>query len=345
MRLLVAGDFRWNSGSSHVIREYVKHAPSAGIEVAVSGELGSRDEPITRELPYCHDLGWATHLLVVFEGNPFLTEEDLERIERKIPRSRRAVVDADGHWAAAIRVGDDCNTWPVGLDTWHRQIRDVADLILQPALISPSPGAVEFPYFGMPTTETTFVEDPSPCVAKDVQYIGSNWFRFPALVEVFTAARSVLGDAAQLCVRGRYWDGGVRRGYERATTVDREILNRLRVDVQPPVPFGKVVAHMSTAVVTPVLVRPLLSTLGFLTPRMLETVSASTIPVYRREDSYLERLYQDDGLLCLGAETTSAESVFRPGPAARAVVNGIRKRLQRDYSYTSVLRRLRELMT
>src|SRR5688500_4345740 len=135
MRILVIGDFRWNSGSSHVIREYVRHAPGLGMEIAVSAQFGSRDEPITRELPYCDDLGWATHLLVVLEGNPFLNTEDLEQIDRVIPRSRRAVVDADGHWAPVTRVRDDDNTWPCDHESWHRQIADIADLVLQPALL------------------------------------------------------------------------------------------------------------------------------------------------------------------------------------------------------------------
>src|SRR4051794_8196968 len=99
MRLLIVGDFAWNNGSSHVIREYVKHAPALGIEVALSAEFGSHDEEIARELPYCENFKWATHMLVVFESNPFLSTKDLELIDRVIPRSRRAVVDADGHWS------------------------------------------------------------------------------------------------------------------------------------------------------------------------------------------------------------------------------------------------------
>jgi hypothetical protein len=345
MRLLVVGDFRWNSGSSHVIREYVRYAPAAGMEVAVSLEFGSRDEPITRELPYCDDLGWGTHLLVVFEGNPFLSTEDLERIDRVIPRSRRAVVDADGHWAPATPVGDDDNTWPCGSEGWRRQISDVADLVLQPSLTRPSPGAVRFSYFGTPASIAASAPDATPGSKVDVQYIGSNWFRFTALMEVFSAARAALGDCALLRVQGKYWDGSVRPAFEEATRADTAVLARLGIEVCPPVPFGQVVACMGDAIATPVLVRPVLSALGFLTPRMFETAAASTIPVYRQADSYIGELYQDDGELCLGEDPAAKlKEIVGNQKRLRASAAELRRCLYDEYSYLAVLRHLRELL-
>lgn len=345
MRLLVAGDFRWNSGSSHVIREYVRHGPAVGMEVAVSVELGSRDALISAELPYCADIGWATHLLVVLEGNPFLKEKDLEKIERVIPKSRRAVVDADGHWAPATRTADDDNMWPCGQDAWRQQISSAADLILQPALVSASAGAVSFPYFGMPTEETGNFNRIACRDDLDIQYIGNNWFRSRPLIQVFSAARRFLGNSARLRVCGKYWDGSVRKGFESATKADLDALERLRVDICPPVPFGTVVSHMGEAAISPVLVRPLLSKLGFLTPRMLETVSASTIPVYRQEDSYIASLYKDSGRLCLGKDASGLGNIFHQVPDLCTAVNDLRQHLRLEYSYPSLLKRLRQLMT
>src|SRR5207253_2895723 len=112
MRLLVIGDFCWHNGSSHVIREYVRHARHAEMEIAVSRQFGKRDRVIARRLPCCDDITWATHVLVVLEVAPLLSERDLGRLDRAVPRSRRAVIDTDGHWGSRVAVGEDDNTSP-----------------------------------------------------------------------------------------------------------------------------------------------------------------------------------------------------------------------------------------
>jgi hypothetical protein len=344
MRLMVIGDFRWDSGSSHVIREYARHAPAQGIEIAVSSTFGSRDEQICRDLPYIEDLKWATHLLIVFEGNPFLKDDDLERIDRVVPKSRRAVVDADGHWGSIAQIGEDNNTWPCGHEGWQRQIAEVSDLVLQPALFEPCQGAVRFPYFGMPSCA------PAPLFDErgshlDMQYIGCNWFRFRPLVEVFSACREALGKGSSLRVRGRYWDGKMRLGFESGTKADIDLLKRLDIEVLPPVPFGQVVERMGDALITPVLVRPVLAACRLMTPRMLETVSAATIPVYRQADRYIGDLYQDDGELCLGhSPADKLKQIVQDQVRFRAKAHELRHRLYREYSYSSVLGHLKRLL-
>ncbi len=343
MKLLVAGDFRWDSGSSHVIREYVRHAPDLGIEVAVSSGFGSRDDRVSGLLPYRDDLAWATHLLVVYEGRPFLSEQELAAIDRTFPRDRRAVIDTDGHWGPVVSIAEDNNTGPVGHEAWRKAIAAVSDLVLQPTLREPAAGAVRFPYFGMPEMELSTSATP-PLARFDLQYIGNNWYRFDALIALLAAARDVAGVAGRLRVCGRGWDGSVLEGYESGTWADIAAFERLGVEVRGPVPFGQVISSMAQATITPVLMRPVLSALNLLTPRMFETAVAETIPLYTAADPCVGDLYGDDGALCLGAEPRAKFAEIFDNPVRfAAVAREVRKDLATRYAYPAVLAELREL--
>lgn len=338
IRLLVVGDFCWHNGSSHVIREYVRHARLADMEIAVSRQFGKHDSVIARRLPFCDDITWATHVLVVLEVTPLLSDSDLARLDRAVPRSRRAVIDADGHWGSRVAVDDDDNTSPCGLDAWREQIRALADVVLQPALGKPAEGAIAFPYFGLPPRRLRYAGLRRRRLS--VQYIGSNWLRAPALFEVMSAARRALGSGSRLRVCGTNWGASTTR-------VDTAWLQQLDVEVRPPVPFGTVISRMGDALLTPVLVRPVLGALRFLTPRMLETLAADTLPVYREEDRHIGELYLDgDGEFCL--ERGSEESIARVLRDRRRLSESAREihaRLSDRLSYPVLVRRLRDLLT
>ena len=171
-----------------------------------------------------------------------------------------------------------------------------------------------------------------------MQYIGNNWFRFASVIEVFSAARNALGDCASLRVRGKYWDGSIRHGFDAATRADTAVLSRLRVEAYSPVPFGwQEVERMGDARVTPVLVRPVLAARGLMTPRMFETAAASTIPVYRQPDCYVSDLYNDDGELCLGDNPDAKlKEIVQDRTDFRASANDVRQRLYNEYSYPSM---------
>ena len=138
IRLLLAGEWGWDHGSSHVVREYVRHAAAADMEIAVARRFSKCDPRVMRHFPLRGDLRWATHLLIVLEAYPSPGHELLELIDGIVPRHRRAVVDTDGHWSSRVAVGDDDNTWPIGLDEWRRliegagfQIGSVEDGLIQ----------------------------------------------------------------------------------------------------------------------------------------------------------------------------------------------------------------------
>ncbi len=339
-RILFAGDFRWGSGSSHVIAEYVRVAEAWEAEVRVSYALGSHDDQITRLLPYEADLRWATHLVIVLEGNPFLDQRSMDMAERAVPAHRRLVIDADGRSLPLMRVGLDDNHSPHGADAWARQFELAACPAVCPRLgfSEPSRTVVPFSYFGMPPAPDVTAQ---PC---GLRYVGANWWRFDALVAVVRAFRQV--DArSRVEVCGRYWDGELRPGYEAATTATIELLDRLGVVVCPPVRFGHVVSSMSGAVVSPVLVRPVLSALGLVTPRVFETMSARTIPLFMRRDAAIADVTGRDGLLCLGDD--AAEDMVRilaDVPGYRAIADDLRAEMYEAYRYQSVFGRLLECL-
>lgn len=339
-RILFAGDFRWGSGSSHVIAEYVRVAGARGAEVRVSYALGSHDDRVPRLLPYEADLQWATHLVIVLEGNPFLDQRSMDIVERAVPPHRRLVIDADGHSLPLLRVGIDDNRGPHGSDAWARQFELAACQAICPRLGSggSSSTALPFSYFGMPPSPDTVAQT---C---RLRYVGANWWRFDALVAVVRAFRQV-DPRSRVEVCGRYWDGELRRGHEAATTADSELLDRLGVVVRPPVPFGTVVSSMSQAVVSPVLVRPVLSALGLVTPRVFETMSARTIPLFMRGDAAIANVTGRDGLLCLGDDAADDMARILGDVAAhQAIADDLRTDMYETYCYEAVFERLLECL-
>jgi hypothetical protein len=251
------------------------------------------------------------------------------------------VIDADGHWGSRIAVGDDDNAWPCGQEAWQEHLRAAGELVLQPVLGAAPEGAIPFPYFGLPPRSARR----RPRRKLHVQYVGSNWFRADQLLRLMSAAYDVLGEKSRLRVCGSYWDGTTMDGFEPATYVNPGLLLNLGVEVRPPVPFGQVVERMGDALLTPVLVRPVLGAMRLLTPRMLETIAADTVPVYRPEDGYIAELYADEGGdLAVGSADDVARALRDRRRLARKALE-IHARLAAGYSYPVLLRRLRSLLT
>lgn len=341
IRLLVVGEFAYSSGSSNIVREYVRAGPSAGFEVRIAAGFGHSDRRVRAELPYEPDANWVTHALVIYERRPFLDERALAALERVVPRTRRAVVDCDGHYAPLVRVDGDDNAWPCGLADWRAAIEAAGELILQPAIGQPAPGTVRWPYFGMPPSPP---QRDSRRKRLTMQYVGNNWFRAEALLAVFAAVRAA-SPSARLQLRGRGWDGSSLPGLERGTYADPAELQALGIRVARPAPFGRVAETMSQSILAPVLLRPVLSKLGLLTPRMLETAAASTIPVYTEADPIVSVLYNDARALCLGANPAEKlGEILRDAPRFETVAGELRARLEHDYAYETNLRTLRRLL-
>jgi hypothetical protein len=59
-------------------------------------------------------------------------------------------------------------------------------------------------------------------------------------------------------------------------------------------PYGQVEKTMSRGKVNPILIRPILNEMGFVTPRMFETFAADTVPLIPNYFRHANELYGDE---------------------------------------------------
>lgn len=340
-RVAIAGNFHWNAGFSHVVAGYVAAAPDIGCEVAVAAPLSRMDAEVPRHLPMVYDLGWATHLVLMFEARQFLTDKQRHLVQT-VPRARRAVVDFDGHWdpeSSAEEAGD------VTLVAWRELYRELSDLVLLPKLSGRLPaGAAFFKCFGLP--ETVRRPPLSGRADYDLQYIGSNWWRWEPLAEIVEAALAAGPPLKRIRVCGRWWDGDFCQGHEAASANEPGWLRERGVDVQPSVPFGRMVAEIGRSLISPILVRPLVAETGLLTPRMFETLASGSLPVLPKGAEFLASLYGDGAdELVLGRDPAAALGrIVADWDRHARWVAAVQDRLREEYGYRRVLTDLLDLL-
>lgn len=340
-RLLFAGVFHWNAGSAQTVAQYAAVAPMLNCEIGVSTQLSRLDDTVGRYLPLVDDLAWATHVVLVFESRQFLRPEQLELVGQ-IPRARRIVLDPDGHWGPLATAGVDDNGGPEGNERWNSLFRELSDIILQPRIGSrPPDGAHYFPYFGMPRPE----QHPSADVGAtdlDVQYVGANWWRWDQMTRLFDAGLTAGVPPERLQLAGRWWTTPSHPDHTEATRNEPRWLADRGIRVKPPVPFGDVVRAMSTATITPVLARPLLAQMGMLTPRMLETLASTSIPVHLDGLAYVDELYGPLAELVRldPAPADTIRNILASPRKFRRATDEIRRDAYERFRYEAVLKRL-----
>jgi hypothetical protein len=339
MRILFAGDFRWNGGSSHTIKAYADVAPTFGCSVRVSAQYGSLDRDIGNFLSVCEDDRWADHVVLVFESFQYLSASQRRRIRTRFGRDGVTIVDPDGRYGPTVRVGSDSNHREHSRASWRRLYESLSDRVLQPRLGAVPPGATFFPYFSMPFTERAT----SPIKEMfTIQYVGNNWYRWNTLKRFLDSLAPERHRFGRIAVCGMRWGGGSENGFENDTASDLAFLASQGVDVFDSVPFGSVVDAMSRSQISPIFVRPMISAQRLITPRMFETLCAETIPVFLAEDRYIGRLFGSGaGSLCLGkAPTASLLKILAAPEHYRALARRIRQRLAKKYRTDQVFERL-----
>ena len=299
MNILVAGDFRWNGGSSRVIFNYHRSAPRHGCRVMVSSQYGSLDDRIGDYIPVCDDDSWADRIIFVFESFQYLTFEQMRRVKARFQREHVTIIDPDGRYGPTVRSDSDGNHKDYTRESWRHLYESLSDRILQPRLSSLPAGARHFPYFGMECD----IERPQAISTKKytIQYVGNNWYRWPVVEDFLSSIRPIRDELGRIALKGMRWDGEVEKGFEPDTFADVGYLRSMGVETSGSVAFGQVIPAMSEALVSPLFVRPMIAAQKLITPRMLETVCADTIPVFRKAECYIREFYGDDALdLCLG---------------------------------------------
>src|SRR5262249_39838124 len=124
-------------------------------------------------------------------------------------------------------------------------------------------------------------------------------------------------------------------------------LEKLGVEILPPIPFEQVVNRMSRATFNPVISRPTFNQMRLVTPRYFETPAASTIPLFGLDAAYVEEIYGERALEpVLPAEKPEAkiaDILRRPGHYAE-IVQGIRERMREKHSQAARLKELIEII-
>lgn len=342
LRILFVGCFRFNCGSSHALLGYARAAGRLNYDLRVSS-LGLVDERV-RERVAVADADWTPDLMVfVFESEQFLTPDGLRRVERKVPRARRVIIDPDAKYSEAARVGSDTNHPSPGAREFWRVLYDrLSDTILQPCLGPLTSGAERFLYFGVdlhrPRRSGQDGRQPF-----DLIYVGNNWYRWHDFMWLLTKLARVRTRLGRIAVFGKYWFGDPAAGFEAHTYSDPDFLRAHGVESYPSVAFDEVELQMGRGRFHPVFVRPVLNLLRLVTPRMFETFAADTVPLLPPYFRHAASLYGPEAAELFLAEdpADSVISMTQDYQRRVSVARSIRAGLEKDHSYDV---RLQELL-
>lgn len=332
-------------GSAQDIYHYTQVAKTLGHEVLVYGPSDPHS-PFSFSL----DIKSTDVLIFVFEWTTELRQRDqldFTRFVTKVPRERRIVIDCDGAYNDAISVDGDYNhREPAASRLWTEVCDSLSDKICQPTVRPLRSNVRPFLFYGFSPASQGRVNE----AGKDygMVYIGHSKFRWGAMERVLRAIEPVREQVGRIALVGHGWDApppwAVPMRMEDAFYTDQGYLQKLDVEFVPPIRFEQVIPWMSRAVFNPVLVRPTFKHLRMVTPRLFETLTASTIPLFSMDPEHVREIYGDSATELLlptdHPEETIEDIVRRPGHYAR-IVEAIRRRLAEKHSH---VRRFQELI-
>jgi hypothetical protein len=347
MRLMFVYYAFRNQGSGLVIKGYADAATRLGHEVVVYG----RPHPGI-PLNWSLDVASADAVVFIFEWTTHLRsgdELDLLRLVAEVPRRRRVVFDGDGNYNEPLRAGADYNHPDEEASRRWTEICDaLSDKICQPTLHPLRPNVRPFLFYAY----NPAWERPLHFSAKEygMVYVGHSKFRWAPMQRVLQAIEPIRDRVGRIGLVGEGWGRppwwATPMGIEHTYYSDSAYLEKLGVDLLPPVPFDEVIDSMTRALLNPVLLRPTFERMRLVNPRMFETPAAGTIPLLNLDPAHIEELYGQDGLeLALGHDASEriADALDRPEYYGE-VVTGVRDRLARRHSHTARLQELVEIV-
>jgi hypothetical protein len=347
MRLMFVYYAFRNQGSGLVIKGYADAATRLGHEVVVYG----RPHPGI-PLNWSLDVASADAVVFIFEWTTHLRsgdELDLLRLVAEVPRRRRVVFDGDGNYNEPLRAGADYNHPDEEASRRWTEICDaLSDKICQPTLHPLRPNVRPFLFYAY----NPAWERPLHFSAKEygMVYVGHSKFRWAPMQRVLQAIEPIRDRVGRIGLVGEGWGRppwwARPMGIEHTYYSDSAYLEKLGVDLLPPVPFDEVIDSMTRALLNPVLLRPTFERMRLVNPRMFETPAAGTIPLLNLEPAHIEDLYGQDGLeLALGHDASEriADALDRPEYYGE-IVTGVRDRLSRRHSHTARLQELVEIV-
>ena len=334
-----------DAGSAHTIHQLARAARRAGHEIV----LYARPDP-NYPTECSLEVESADAVVFLLEWNIYLHHNeplDIEGPLRRCPREHRIVVDNDGMYNDALSVDGDYNHRTPEDARIRTELYDrITDRIYQPTLQPLRPGVDTFLFHGYDSS----LEQELPPGPREfgMVYVGSNWFRWEPMQRVLRSVGRIRDRVGRIRLVGHDWLGPpwwiespLR---DEAYRSDPPLLERLGVEISPPVPIDQVVPTMSRALWNPVLARPTFNHLRLVHPRLFETPAAGTIPLFDLDEAHVKELYGESALeLVLGEAPTDriVDVLERPQHYA-ATVARVRRHLAQHHSYDV---RLQELMS
>jgi hypothetical protein len=277
-------------------------------------------------------LGWLSGLRVA-------------RLLSNVPHDRRVVLDADGLYNEVVTVdGYDRNhACQAESHRWKEACERLGSRIFQPTMQPLSPRVKPLLFYGFPPD----LEGPVRNKPVDIAHVCHNWWRWKQLEETFfPALAKVRGRIGEIRFVGLWWDGvppwASALGLSEAFRVDPPLLQRLGIEVRPPVPFTEVVRTMSAAKVNVMTQRPLFQKLGIVTSKYFELFAADTIPLVLTDLVLAESIYGPSGaglILDGKIEERLVGALSSPEPY-RQRVQAVRDHLRAHHSYQNRVRQL-----
>jgi hypothetical protein len=340
-------------GSGLVINGYTEAAKELGHEVAVYGRWRfGRDNPKI-PLNYSLDVESADGVVFLFEWTTEIKpgdQLDLARLVATVPRERRVVLDADGNYNDVIAIDGDFNHREAEQGRrWTEVCDSLSDKICQPTLHPVRSNVRPFLFYAY---------EPSWAVPLDpgskefgMIYVGHSKFRWRPMERVLRALEPIRHQLGRIGLVGYGWESAPwwaqMLQVEDAYCPDTAYLRHLGVEVLPPVPFGQVIKWMSRGLLNPVLLRPTFSHLRFVTPRVFETLAASTFPLYALDEEHVREICSDRALELVLPEDHPGDKLVdmldRPEHYAETV-RAVREHLEEKHSLAARLRELIEIV-
>jgi hypothetical protein len=289
----------------------------------------------------------------------YLFESKLHRVSRlqevnllgTIPRQHRCILDADARYNPFTIVDsyDRSHKDEAERAEWFEYYDALADKIIKPTIApADSPKVTTLPIFGFNPDE---VIDPKSIPPKrfDILHVGHNWWRWQEvsgqLLPAFEQIRDQVGEIGFL---GMWWDKlpewAEAMGLEPAVRNEVEKFRKLRIRIEPAVPYTDVIRTMSSAKINIFTQRPFLAHAKHLTLRYFEEFCADTIPLLMLKDDLAEAVYGPAGreLTLPGRVAEKILDALKRPDHYRDVVEDARRFLMAHHSYR---RRVEELVT
>jgi hypothetical protein len=347
MNVLFVMEPRNNAGCTQALANYARAGEATGHTMALYGS-SDLDMPGMR---LCADVRAFERVIYVFES-------ELYRVDRlrevamlgTIPRRHRYILDADAKYNPMHVVdGYDRNHLSEDQRAWWLEFYDaLSDRVFQTTLAPVhDPRVTGLPFFGFDPGQV-LAPTLAPPKQYDILYVGHNWWRWKEVsAELLPAFAQIRSQVGEIGFAGLWWDHvpewAESKGLGLAFQVDTSELRRLRIRVEPPVPFTEVIRKMSTARVNIFSPRPILRHLKYLTQRYFEEFCADTIPLLMLEPDFAESVYGPAGreLVMLGCVAEKVLDALQRPDHYRAIVEDVRRHLLAHHSYH---RRVEELV-